>query len=236
MSHEDGGWWEPNQQHGLTRQMEDGIRGLLLDSYEFEGELWLCHGLCELGKQRLADGLAEIEAFLRAHPHEVIILFFQDAVGSEAMSEAILESGLSSLAYTHVTGQAFPTLGEMIASNARLIIASESAGPPPAWYHSGWDLFFDTPYSFQTIDDFSCSLNRGSIDNPLFLMNHWVSSDVGLPSPEGAAQVNRYDILMARATTCFEEYGRVPTLIAVDFYATGDLFDVVNALNKAQVP
>ena len=231
MSNEEDGWWGPNQEAGLTRQMEDGIRGMLLDSYEIEGELLLCHGFCELGSQPLDEALGEINAFLTANPHEVMILFFQDAVGSEAMSQAIEESGLGSLVYTHTEGQDFPTLGDLIEQNTRVIIASESHGPPPPWYHYGWDLFFDTPYSFKSVEEFSCSLNRGQSGNPLFLLNHWLADSVGLPSKKAATTANSFDVLYERAKSCWDEHDHIPNLVAVDFYATGDLMAVVNALN-----
>ena len=231
MGNLDDGWWGANQEHGLTRQMEDGIRGFLLDSYEVEGELWLCHAFCELGSQPLSEALAEIEVFLTSHSSEIMILFFQDAVGSEGMTQAIESAGLKDLVYTHDPATGFPTMGEMIEANTRLIVSSESHGPPPAWYHYGWDLFFDTPYSFQSVNDFTCELNRGNANNPLFLMNHWVSDSFGLPSQEASATVNRFDILHARATQCWDEVGQIPNLVTVDFYATGDLIAVVNALN-----
>ena len=133
---------------------------------------------------------------------QVMILFFQDAVGSEAMSQAIDESGLGSLVYTHTEGQKFPTLGELIEQNTRVIIASESHGPPPPWYHYGWDLFFDTPYSFKGVEEFSCSLNRGQPGNPLFLLNHWLADSVGLPSKEAAETANAFDILETNHAAC----------------------------------
>ena len=77
MSNAEAGWIAPNQQYGLTRQLEDGIRGLMLDTYQWEGDLWLCHATCELGALPLADGLAEIRDFLDAHPREVIQVVFQ---------------------------------------------------------------------------------------------------------------------------------------------------------------
>ena len=207
------------------------IDPVLLDSYEIEGELLLCHGFCELGSQPLDEALGEINAFLTANPHEVMILFFQDAVGSEAMSQAIEESGLGSLVYTHTEGQDFPTLGDLIEQNTRVIIASESHGPPPPWYHYGWDLFFDTPYSFKSVEEFSCSLNRGQSGNPLFLLNHWLADSVGLPSKKAATTANSFDVLYERAKSCWDEHDHIPNLVAVDFYATGDLMAVVNALN-----
>ena len=51
MSNLDAGWIAANQQHGITRQLDDGIRALMLDTMEWNGEPHLCHGYCELGAQ-----------------------------------------------------------------------------------------------------------------------------------------------------------------------------------------
>jgi len=53
MSNAEAGWGIPNQRFGITRQLDDGICGLMLDTYEEDGELLLCHVLCGLGKQPL---------------------------------------------------------------------------------------------------------------------------------------------------------------------------------------
>lgn len=42
---------------------------------------------------------------------------------------------------------------------------------------------------------------------------------------------NSYDFLLKRARQCQEERKMVPNLIAVDFYKTGNLFQVVATLN-----
>ena len=57
MSNAEDGWIAPNQQVGLARQLEDGIRGMLLDTKEWNGDLYLCHGACELGSILLDDAL-----------------------------------------------------------------------------------------------------------------------------------------------------------------------------------
>ncbi len=44
MSNADAEWMAPNQQHGLTRQLEDGVRALMLDTMEWNGGPYLCHG------------------------------------------------------------------------------------------------------------------------------------------------------------------------------------------------
>jgi hypothetical protein len=231
MSHEDDGWWGANQEHGLTDQLQDGIRGMLLDTYEIDGELFLCHGFCELGKQRLSEGLGEIRTFLEGHPSEVLILIFQDGVSTEKMAQAIEGAGLLDHVYEHVANGPFPTLRDLVLSGQRLLISAESGGPPPGYYHHAWDLFWDTPYEFGSVEEFSCALNRGSAANPLFLLNHWVADAMGLPSKKAAAAANAFDVLHGRARECWEKSGKIPNLVAVDFYATGDVIEAVDALN-----
>ena len=51
------------------------------------------------------------------------------------------------------------------------------------------------------------------------------------PKPSNAEIVNAYDFLLNRAQQCQAERKHLPNLIAVDFYRTGDLFEVVKTLN-----
>jgi hypothetical protein len=46
-----------------------------------------------------------------------------------------------------------------------------------------------------------------------------------------AAKANAAHVLRARAAACMKERGRLPNIIAVDFYAHGDLVPVVAELN-----
>ncbi len=227
MSSESAGWIAPNQGFGITQQLEDGIRGMMLDTMDWNGEDYLCHGYCELGAQPLLEGLGEIEAFMDAHPDNVVLLLFQDGLSVERMVAALDESGLGERAWTF-DGE-FPTLGELIDAGTNLVVTGESGGPPPAWYHHAWDLIQDTPYSFASEDAFTCEANRGEATSPLFLVNHWLGTP--LPTPEGADRVNATSILQARAEQCAAERGQRVNLLGVDFYERGDLFSVVDQLN-----
>jgi hypothetical protein len=230
MSNDDAGWGFPNQQHGLTRQLDDGVRALMLDTHRTDDGLMLCHSYCELGQQPLGEGLGEISAFLDANRGEVVVLIFQDAITVEETVGALDDAGLADLAYTwDPTADAMPTLRQLIDADTRLVVSAEFSGPPPAWYHHAWDLIVDTPYSFESADQFTCAQNRGAPDNPLLLVNHWLSTP--LPTRAGAAEVNRADVLGARADACAAEWDRPVNLLAVDFYEQGDLFDVVDRLN-----
>jgi len=227
MANGDAEWIAPNQQHGITQQLNDGIRSLMLDTMDWNGEPYLCHGYCELGAQPLSEGLAEVETFLAANPREVVIIIFQDGLSTDVMTTALEESGLAARAWTGA--DTLPTLGELIDAGTPLIITAEHGGPPPSWYHHAWDWIQDTPYSFSAADEMNCDPFRGSEDNPLFLVNHWLGTP--LPTETGAMDVNATDILAQRAQACEEERGQRITILAVDFYNHGDLFSVVDTLN-----
>ena len=76
----------------------------------------------------------------------------------------------------------------------------------------------------------SCDPNRGPEGAPVFLMNHWITTDP-LPKPSDASKVNAYEPLLARARECRRIRDHLPNLVAVNFYLRGELFRVVDELN-----
>jgi hypothetical protein len=230
MANADDLWFGPNQEHGIARQLQDGIRAMLIDTYAWNGDLFLCHSLCELGSRRLVDALGDMAAFLRANPNEILALLVEDHISAADSEKAFTQSGLIEWAYVHPSGTPWPTLRAMIASNHRLLVTAENGGPPPPWYHHLWDLASDTPYTFKTEQEFSCRANRGMRSNDLFLLNHWVENP--LPDPALSRSANASGVLLARAQACQTESGKLPNFVAVNHYATGDLFAVVRTLNR----
>src|SRR6185503_15298726 len=229
MSNADDGWIAPNQQHGMKRQLEDGIRGMLIDTYSYMGSTYLCHSSCLLGSKLLVDGLRDITTFLQGNPHEVLTLVIEDHISAAETETAFNASGLSDLVYVHPAGDPWPTLRTMITSGRRVLVGAESGAPPPAFYHHFYDLAWDTPYSFKSPSDFSCQQNRGSRQNALFLLNHWLENP--LPDENLSRTANAHDTLLSRARQCQMESGKVPNFVAVSHYAVGDLFAVVRELN-----
>lgn len=223
-----------NQNFGLARQLADGVRCMMLDVTDDGGETALCHGPCALGSLDHREQLQLIAAFLDANPDELLTIIYQDDVSVERIVADLEAVGLGARVYTHATGEPWPTLAAMIDADTRLFVTAESGGPPPAWFHHVWDLVWDTPYSFKSADEFNCDLNRGSVDNDLFLVNHWVNTPIDTPSEDGAKEVNAFDVLYGRATQCQREAGQLPNFLAVDFYDHGDLFAAVRALNGLQ--
>jgi hypothetical protein len=220
-----------NQVHGFQQQLDDGIRCMLADVYESAGEHLFCHAACELASTKLVDGLSIWKKFLDGHPREILTIIFEDHMPVTDIVADFASTGLDKYVYTHEAGKPWPTLREMIDENTRLVITAEQGAPPPAWFQHVWDLAWDTPYTFASADQFSCALNRGKRENPLFLLNHWVQIGGALPDEEGAKTVNTESVLYARAKQCWDEAKTRPNFIAVDFYEHGDLFRVVDKLN-----
>jgi hypothetical protein len=208
----------------------------LLERIELNQEdgTYLCHMMCSLGATDLAETFEELRLFLQTRPNEVVVLIIEDIVTPADTQEAFDESGLDELVYAYEPGTPWPTLREMIEGNKRVLVMAEDEGPPPEWYLHAWDNTEETPYAFSDVADFddesySCQPNRGEVDKPFFLLNHWVTR--ASPSRIDAAIINDYDYLLDRARQCAEERGQLPNFLAVNFYLNGDVFDVVDELN-----
>jgi hypothetical protein len=196
---------------------------------------YLCHVVCELGSTDLVQALGWVREFLETHPDEVLILFVEDKVSPEDTADAFEKAGLIPYAHVHKAGSPFPTLRQMIQSDKRLFVMAEvdNGGGSIPWYHQGFDLAQETPYTFRAARELAspegCMPNRGEIDNPLFQLNHWVEK---LPrSPATAEIVNSFGFLTARATLCGGQRGLVPNLVAVDYYDRGDLLEATRVIN-----
>jgi len=207
-----------------------------IGSGELKGDtdIYMCHTLCELGATPLADGLRDIRAFLDANPDEFVILFVQDETAPKDTAAVFDRAGLIRYAHVHERDEPWPDMRELIASDERLLVLAESdaRGTPP-WYHDGFELTQETPFTFHSLEELepprSCRPNRGSPNSPLFLINHWIERVN--PSPGLAAQVNDRDLLVRRGRRCAAKRGLLPNIVAVDFYDEGDLLGAVDVLN-----
>jgi hypothetical protein len=273
------GWMFPNQNAGVRKQLEDGVRGLLIDAHygvpvgdkvrtELEDEkaamakyeaalgkegmaavlrirdriagaehgprdVYMCHGFCELGALKLVPVLKEIHDFLVANPGEVLVIVIQDeAVAPQDIERCFQESGLIDFVYRGPAKPPWPTLREMVDTDQRVLVMAENQTVGVSWYHPAFEVLQETPYTFHDPSEFSNRPNRGGTGGSLLLMNHWIETTPS-PKPSNAAIVNAHDALMRRIRAFRRERGRLPNLVAVDFYSTGDLIAVVRELNEA---
>jgi len=243
MSNAEDNWNVFNQYFPMKKQMEDGIRAMMLDTYyddsvsdgdiddEQENPAYLCHGSCLLGKLLLSDGLKIIADFLAANPKEVMTLIFESYISAESAKESFVESGLINYVYSHDADIGWPTLQEMIDSGQRVVVLTDREGGAFPWYHKMWDYCFDTKWQNSEQTDFNCNVSRGSADNDLFILNHFLYSELGLASYLKAEEANHNPFFVDRAELCRNERGHIPNFVTVDFYSIGDIFEVVNSLN-----
>lgn len=275
-------WMFPNQEKGIRAQLEDGVRGFLIDihyavpvggrvktliedeaaaraKYEQalgreavdaamrirdrmvgeetgERDVYLGHGFCELGSMRFVDALEQMYEFLIANPGEVIVIVVQDeGVTPQDVAGCFERSGLDQLVYRGAVTGPWPTLREMVESDQRVVVFAENNAEGVPWYHLAFEVCQETPYGFKEPAEFSNKPNRGGTTGSLLLMNHWIET-TPTPLPSNAEIVNAYDFLLARARACQQERGMIPNLVAVDFYRSGDLMRVVDALNGVEEP
>ncbi len=209
--------------------------------YSGKGErgVYLCHTFCELGATPLSDVLAQINDFMVANPGEVVVIVNEDYITPKDFVDAVRKAGLEDVVYRGPTTGHWPTLRHMVDTDQRLVLLGEERGGAAPWYHPAFQAIVqDTPYTFRSpsllIDPqkvpASCERNRGPADAPIFLINHWVSTDP-VPKPSDARRVNAYAPLLRRAQECDRIRKHRVNLLAVNFYRQGDLFRVVDTLN-----
>lgn len=213
----------------LPADVANELFGTLAGRLQERPGTYLCHSRCAYGAIPFAQALTTVRTFLDANPNEVVTLIIQDGVSKTDTEEAFAASGADRYVYEGPGDDGWPTLGELIDDGHRLVVFSEFRGPPPAWYHAGSEEIQDTSFAVQSADSFSCTLNRGRANAPLFLMNHWVEREA--PDRADALVVNARDYVVQRARACAVSRGKMPNFIAVNFFSLGDVLGAVDELN-----
>ncbi|KAJ1798633.1 hypothetical protein LPJ59_002372 [Coemansia sp. RSA 2399] len=245
-----------NQNYDVQQQLDDGIRGFMLDLHNVSSttlrkrdsgaDPYLCHTTCLL----LNDGpftttLKYFTTFLEAHTDQVITIFLEndDSFSPATIQQSFEDAGLDKYVYTPTAPNsngtyAWPTLGEMIAQNTRVVVLDDrnTNTTEVPWLVYDKDYSVQTPYTVGVGSSFDCSLLTAL--RPLLVMNHFVYSNYSVlnmvvekPSPDTASIVNTRQSLVDQANLCGGA-GMFPNFITLDFYDVGDLFQAVADINK----
>lgn len=225
------------QTHDVAQQLEDGIRGFMIDLYDRSvdpGVAYTCHGACFDNNYPFVDVLSVMVDHLRSNRDSILTIVLENNVAAAEIDVAMRESGASRYAYGHVKGTPWPTLREMIAANHRLVILTDSEGGDETsefpWLMDQWQYAFQNNYAAEEEADFVCDVHRGTdAPNSLFVMNHFLTAPIA--DIDFATMVNPYASLHAHVARCQTELGRIPNLVTVDFYEVGDVVWVVDELN-----
>ena len=232
-SNEDG-FSFPNQTYNITSQLNDGVRGLMIDVYNHFGTLTAYHSLFALGTIPLINLFNDIQSFLDNNPNEIVTILLECNTSANDIENVVNQSGLSNYLYTHNNSIGWPTLQNMINNNTRLVIFTDvdDASSSQLWYHYLWDYSVETDFNVNTINDFTCDFNRGDSLNDLFIFNHFVVDAIfryGLYNESN--DVNANPFFISRALDCQNQTNKFPNFVTVDFYELGDGLAVVDQLN-----
>ena len=224
--------------------IQDYVTGNDEDSEEKNPEeqyVGFCHGTCAAGSRSPAIVLKNIKTFLDVNPKEVLILEFEVGEGTlELLYQAINDSGLEKYVLRGLkndgTVTSWPTFQQLINSNRRLLLFAHDGGMGSCEKQTCPEGIFYTfdHFSQTNWNDDTCDLrgndNTDVLDNRgFFMMNHWLNDDdLDLPSKTNAEQFNTYEFLSARFDKCDL---RMPNVIAVDFWSTGDVLKFVEDQN-----
>jgi len=215
-----------NQNRDIAQQLNDGIRGFMLDTYWHKplfqsARAAMCHKNCTAGGYvDLVPELAKIRNFLASHPNEVILLFIeQHSLTPAQFSTAMSSAGLLAEVYTHPSPTSpWPTLGKLITDRHRVIVFYESdstVASHPGWYHDMMSEVVQNPYSYRTSGQFACNKDRGNPNAQLYLVNHFLSDPAGWESL--AKQANPWSVVLDHVSAC-ESQVQFVNMVAVDFY------------------
>ncbi|KXL50352.1 MAG: hypothetical protein FE78DRAFT_85157 [Acidomyces sp. 'richmondensis'] len=241
-----------NQMLGVKTQLNDGIRGLQFETHKpnASSPMMLCHTSCDLlNVGPLEDYLVTVREWLDENRYEVITIMVgnEDFVDASNYIAPFENSGMIDYLYVPKSApmglDGWPTLGEMILTNKRVVVmlaydANQTAIP---WLLEQWNYAWQTPFS-PTNPEFPCTVQRPpnqskniSYDR-LYTANHNLNLqiedkalgvDILVPYWPKLHNTNaNYTTIEGCAGTtvdhCTNMWGRPPNYLLVDYYNIGN--------------
>ncbi|GAA0592825.1 hypothetical protein GCM10010394_22630 [Streptomyces crystallinus] len=235
----------PNQSRSIKEQLDDGVRGLMLDTYDPKGTgpVELCHGGTSLCFEEFKSALLTIVNFLQKNPQEVVTVFLENYASQETLSKTITDmldakkaGGLLFNPNKYgINSNNWPRLRDMVSDGQRLVMFQDSwsdISVGSGTLMKTWTHTVETKYSYGQDAPSGCEprgeskqLNQNPMSGtsgltPLFTMNQFSSDNI---DPEGASKVVNGARLKSRIEKeCKDAAWRNPNFVAVNYYQNSD--------------
>ncbi|BAU01380.1 PI-PLC X domain-containing protein [Vigna angularis] len=235
-----------NQEDSVTQQLKNGVRALMLDTYDFNGAVWLCHsfqGQCYdfTAFEPAIDTLKEIAAFLSANPTEIVTLILEDYVKTpKGLTKVFTDAGLMKFWFPVTRmpkkGGNWPLVSDMVTKNQRLLVfTSVRAKEQSEGIAYQWNYMVENQYGDGGRKAGSCPSRAESAplndkSKSLVLVNYFRSAPLKAITCE-----DNSGGLIDMLQTCYVAAGnRWANYVAVDYYKRsegGGSFKAVDTLN-----
>lgn len=237
-----------NQEDTVTNQLRNGVRGLMLDMYDFENDIWLCHsfrGQCFnfTAFQPAVNTLREVEAFLTENPTEIVTIIIEDYVHTpKGLTNLFTNAGLDKywfpVSKMPKKGEDWPTVAEMVQNNYRLLVfTSVAAKEAEEGVAYQWKYMVENESGDPGVAKGSCPNRKeskplSSKSVSLYLENYFPTYPVQVDACKEHSTP-----LAEMVTTCYKAAGnRMPNFLAVNFYMRNDGGGVFDALDRMNGP
>ncbi|XAR57783.1 hypothetical protein NMG60_11026045 [Bertholletia excelsa] len=233
-----------NQEDTVSNQLRNGVRGLMLDMYDFQNDIWLCHsfgGQCYnfTTFQPAINTLKEVEAFLSQNPTEIVTIIIEDYVRTpKGLTKLFTIAGLDKywfpVSEMPQKGEDWPTVTAMVQENHRLIVfTSNSSKEADEGVAYQWRYMLENEPGDGGVVQGSCSSRKesrplNSRSASLFLENYFPTFPV-----QAEACKEHSAPLADMVSTCYKAAGNLmPNFLAVNFYMRSDGEGVFDALDR----
>ncbi|WP_239148505.1 FG-GAP-like repeat-containing protein [Streptomyces anulatus] len=244
----DGAAAFPNQSHSIREQLARGVRGLMLDGYDSNGRVRMCHKVCLPTSRPLSNVFTDIADFLKdpANGNEIVTVFLEDYVTPEQLDAEVGDDlgpggqldgmvfdpkgpklpGLGSGLAWDVEATGWPKVSDMVKHGKRLVLFSDRSDKTGIGFLRAKDWTAENYWSMGAglgDSDWSCYSRWDEIplakEEPKFRRLFVMNHFRSVPM-EDTARIDNSKLVNRAQRFCSPAARKKPNFVAVDQYDT----------------